>query len=252
MKVSWIGLAGALVVLPAFAGFTVVKPAPPPTVGSSQPLPALNLVATRLVGTPSGTIPVREGFGRQVPLADALQQIAPPGWHARLRSSTVTSFKRNQKVDWEGGRPWPEVLDILVNNEGLSAEVDFYQQLILIGDRSERPVNPTTLAASQPVVVKPVAPADPSTESYTIPAGTSISKGLTAYVKRFGWQMRWNTPEDCFVDTPIPIPAGDVESGVKYVMQVYHAQGGLLNSTQRLAKPNHTVVIEPMSAETRK
>lgn len=67
------------------------------------------------------------GFGRQVPLWFAVRQVVPKGvavtFLGDLQPDTVT-------VDWQGGRPWPEVLRGLVRHPGL--QVAFRPGAVLI------------------------------------------------------------------------------------------------------------------------
>jgi len=85
--------------------------------------------------------------------------------------------------------------------------------------------------------------------AYAIPAGTMLSRGLAAYVKRFGWSMRWNIPGDYMLDAQLPIPAGSMAEGVAYVIRAYQAQGGMLGDEPVFAQPNKIVVIKPTSVQ---
>lgn len=93
------------------------------------------------------------------------------------------------------------------------------------------------------------APAAVASSTYVIPAGTMLSDGLAQYVKRFGWSMRWNVPEDYRLDAALPIPMDTVTDGVGYVMRAYQAQGGLVNDVSVFSTPNKVVVIKNNQAE---
>ena len=60
------------------------------------------------------------GFGHQVPLSFAVRQVVPKGvavtFSDDLEPDTVI-------VDWQGGRPWPEVLRGLVRQPGLQVAI---------------------------------------------------------------------------------------------------------------------------------
>lgn len=94
-------------------------------------------------------------------------------------------------------------------------------------------------------VASVATPPAPGASIYVIPSGTMLSQGLTNYVKRFGWSMRWNVKDDYMLDAPLPIPAGSVSKGVTFVVHTYQMQGGLLGDTPLFAKPNRVVVIQP-------
>lgn len=96
----------------------------------------------------------------------------------------------------------------------------------------------------------PSASSTPATaQPYVIPAGEMISEGLAKYVKSFGWSLRWLVPPDYHLDAPFPIPAGlSMKDGVKYVVNTYQLQGGLIGDVPRFADPNQVVVIEPVTA----
>lgn len=85
-------------------------------------------------------------------------------------------------------------------------------------------------------------------EAFVIPAGRLLSQGLSDYVKRFGWSMRWLISDDYRLDAPLPIPAGAMRAGVKYVFNAYQSQGGLLGSVPDFHSPNKYVVVEPVTA----
>ncbi len=108
---------------------------------------------------------------------------------------------------------------------------------------------PATAAAFKPnphsAAASVAAPPAPGASIYVIPSGTMLSQGLTNYVKRFGWSMRWNVKDDYMLDAPLPIPAGSVSKGVTFVVHTYQMQGGLLGDTPLFATPNRVVVIQP-------
>lgn len=92
-------------------------------------------------------------------------------------------------------------------------------------------------------------PAGPNAYQFIIPTGTLLSRGLSDYVKRFGWTLRWLIPQDYRLDAPFPIPAGPMAHGVTYVVRAYQSQGGLLGDVPRFAGPNRVVVIQPVIAQ---
>lgn len=110
------------------------------------------------------------------------------------------------------------------------------------------PRRPATALALSEMPSSPAAP-----KPYVIPAGEMISEGLANYVKSFGWSLRWLVPPDYHLDAPFPIPAGlSMREGVKYVVNAYQLQGGLIGDIPRFADPNQVVVIQPVTPATAK
>lgn len=62
--------------------------------------------------------PLAYGFGRQVPLAFALRQIVPKGVAVGFADDLDPEAV---VVDWNGGRPWPDVLRSMLRQPGLQA-----------------------------------------------------------------------------------------------------------------------------------
>lgn len=105
-----------------------------------------------------------------------------------------------------------------------------------------------TTATRTGASVSDAAPS-PISAGYTIPPGTLLSRGLQAYVSSLGWSLRWNVDDDYMLDTPLPIPAGNVIDGVSYVIHTYHVQGGLVGEGAVFATPNRIVVIKPLTVK---
>ena len=86
-----------------------------PQGGTAEPA-AVSLRQRRPVVPQRMGPPLATGFGRQVPLSFAVRQVVPKGitvtYSEDLEPDAVT-------VDWQGGRPWPEVLRGLVRQPGL-------------------------------------------------------------------------------------------------------------------------------------
>lgn len=63
------------------------------------------------------------GFGKDMPLAIALEQILPKG----LVPAPAEGIDMGQKVTWEGGKPWQQVLNTMLAPKGLRARQDGQQ-----------------------------------------------------------------------------------------------------------------------------
>ena len=60
------------------------------------------------------------GFGKDVPLAIALEQIIPAGF----APAPAEDINMGQIVTWEGGKPWPDVLNATLAPLNLTASID--------------------------------------------------------------------------------------------------------------------------------
>lgn len=60
-----------------------------------------------------------QGFGRQVPLVMALQQIVPPNY----RYSFGPGVAPGQRINWNGGKPWKDVVADVARNNDLNVEI---------------------------------------------------------------------------------------------------------------------------------
>lgn len=70
------------------------------------------------VMTPNDSSDV-QGFGRQVPLVMALQQIVPPNY----RYSFGPGVAAGQRINWNGGKPWKDVVADVARNNDLNVEI---------------------------------------------------------------------------------------------------------------------------------
>lgn len=153
LKSGKIFLAGAFILLasPAWAGFqwkgsAPQKPAPvrpsqdaviwqeamPAPVMPAEKVDAVESKPVALVPahhmTPSETIEMPKeaeaspptdavsGFGKDLPLVIALQQVVPAGYQYSFSGGA----EPGAQVSWEGGKPWQDVLREMLSNTGLS------------------------------------------------------------------------------------------------------------------------------------
>ncbi|TAL63633.1 MAG: hypothetical protein EPN79_15880 [Burkholderiaceae bacterium] len=186
-------LAFALTTVPAHAGFEVVKPQPPAARPTVAPLPQ-GLAAIRYIGSPTGEIELRTGFGRDVKEAEALKQIVPKGWHAQLKQSLVGHFDPDRLVSWHGGKPWVQVLDVALSEQGLSADIDWDKQIVFVGDRADFIASRGDIPAAGAMTSKPpavAAPAKPKVPVWQAVAGNTLKDVMAAWAKSENWTLRW-------------------------------------------------------------
>lgn len=147
------------------------------------------LLAVNYIGEPSGDIEMRNGFGRDVKLTEALKQIAPEGWHAYLKEEVVGKFDKNRLVTWRGGRKWIEVLDILATDQALSIDVDWTKRQIYVGEKN--------FSFEKALASKAVTPAK---VFWVAKKGSSLRDSVTEWAQKAGWDVTW-VPQD--LDYPI-------------------------------------------------
>jgi hypothetical protein len=89
---------------------------PAPVAAAPMPVPQ----AIAPVPAPASDFAVVEGFGSDMPLALALQQIIPPGY--------ATSFDQSVNpgtiVSWDGGKPWDQIINDMIAPAKLEANVE--------------------------------------------------------------------------------------------------------------------------------
>lgn len=182
-----VGYAGFEVIDgPAEASPPVQKPAlaPAQRTGTKPAVPVaggFEFMGLNQIGIPDRSIAVISGFGRDVRLIDAIQQIAPSGWQVYIKDELLSSQPRS--VSWKGGRRWIEVLDILATDHALVIDVDWAKRGLFVGSRKAAPQ--TGHGASSLV--------------WVAKTGSTLRESLAEWGKRAGWQVVW-TPA---IDYPI-------------------------------------------------
>jgi len=97
-------------------GVTSAAPVAVAPVDPAAPSPALApFVAATPLPEPVEAGDVLSGFGSDLPLVIALQQVVPAGY----QYSFAEGVHLGQPVSWEGGKPWQHVLSDMLAKEGL-------------------------------------------------------------------------------------------------------------------------------------
>jgi len=76
---------------------------------------------------PAEVSDVLAGFGADLPLVIALQQVVPPGY----QYSFAEGVNLGQPVSWEGGKAWKQVLEDMLAKEGLGFRVK--ENIVVVG-----------------------------------------------------------------------------------------------------------------------
>jgi|GEM_PF-1227064 len=126
------------------------------TTAAQQPSPALApFVAQTPLEQPVETGDVIAGFGSDLPLAIALQQVVPPGH----QFSFAEGVNPGVKVSWEGGKSWQAVLTDMLATQGLGYRVR--DNVVVVGYFPATPAAAmTTQAPATDAPMSITAPAD--------------------------------------------------------------------------------------------
>jgi len=113
---------------------------------------------------------VVSGFGSDLPLAVALQQVTPPGY----RYSFTDGADPGVLVSWEGGRDWKSVMGDMLGRSGLSYKMN--DNVVTVSRSAPAPV-PSAATASAPIPLARPAPA--------APAAAPKAAGSQSWMERF-------------------------------------------------------------------
>ena len=107
-----------------------------------------------------------QGFGKDLPLAIALRQIAPAQYAYRFEQGVSAG----QKVSWQGGKPWPHVLSDMLAESGL--------QVVIVGNviSVQRSGTPTAEAPAEKSVEAEQAMAAPAADRVEEPPAQASAK----------------------------------------------------------------------------
>ncbi len=113
--VGWDGKAAA----PASAPVAAAAPTMPVETEPVSPALAPFAPATPAPAAAAAPTDVVAGFGRDLPLVIALQQVAPAGH----QFSFASGVNPGVMVSWEGGKPWQQVITDMLAPQGLSYQL---------------------------------------------------------------------------------------------------------------------------------
>lgn len=116
------------VAIPAAEGRVAINPAPlqaPAPASAAAPVaqPAFTAAPVQAQAAPASAPasgPALEGFGSDIPLVMALQQIVPPDYTYVFAGGV----NPGESVSWEGGKGWTQVLNDMLLSKGLGASIN--------------------------------------------------------------------------------------------------------------------------------
>ena len=111
---------------------------------------------------------VVQGFGSDLPLALALQQVVP----ASYAYSFADDINPGLRVSWNGGKPWDQVVSDMVAPMNMSARVD--DNTVRIEKASAVMVKPQSITSSEPSIARQNI-RDPGVISSGVPENTALT-----------------------------------------------------------------------------
>lgn len=147
---------------PLPAGGVMISPNP---LGTSEPPVFQNAPASAFISGPAPNITIAEGFGNDVPLALALQQILP----SRFAYAFDPAINVGARVSWNGGRNWDVVIADMITPLGYSFVIQNNVVRIISGSNAFH-YAPAPLAPLPPAAgVVPLPPVSVSPPVATLP-----------------------------------------------------------------------------------
>lgn len=171
---SWDGSA------PAAPAWNESAPATPAdTTPAQSPSPALApFVAETPLPEPVEAGDVLAGFGTDLPLVIALQQVVPPGY----QYSFAEGVNLGQPVSWEGGKAWQQVLSDMLAKEGLGYRLQ--QNIVVVGYFPPEETAPAVNMMDAPAATAAVPEAAPITWNEAAPAAEAPKMGEPVTIRR--------------------------------------------------------------------
>jgi len=111
----------------------------------------LDLAYSPVTERGSGTAVQVPGFADDIPFASAMSMIVPRGWQV-YEDDSFDRKKLPEKVSFNGGKPWTDVLKDMGERYALAFHIDWYDRTIML--KEGRP-SPVMQAARIPVIAEP-------------------------------------------------------------------------------------------------
>lgn len=151
---------------------------------------------------------VVQGFGRDVPLVLALQQIVP----ANYRYSFDPGINPGMRVSWTGGQPWKNVVSELAQSHNMNADIVSNVVAFRKNDAADfdAPM-PASVAAPMPIAVadEPYMPGDP--KPLRAPEGMQPLQPVVTMPHNTGMREQLAQARRDAAGLPKPAPAAPVK-----------------------------------------
>lgn len=163
-----------------------------------------------------------EGFGKDIPLAVAMRQVVPPAYSL----SFAPGLDQGKPVSWNGGRPWTDVVNDMLNNRKLHANLNGNTILI-----SEGMGAALTLPASEaPAMVgeniawlqdSPAGIIDMTRQSkWEAAAGQSLHDTLESWSRKANVELAWQGGRDLPISSAFTYE-GTFDQAVDSLLSLY-------------------------------
>lgn len=178
----------------SFAGFVDSREAPSSIHRVSSPVSITGFAAIKkeVVG----------GMGRDMPLKNALERITPKTY------SLVIKNMWDEKVSWQGGVDWTDVLSAIASAANMTVFIDTDKQTVTV--QSE---NSKTDASAQ----------KESEATWTVKSGATLRETFTNWEGQSGWRVSWDAPE-LVAEADVTIN-GKFETAVEMVIEALNRSG---------------------------
>ena len=181
--------------------------------------------ASAYVVTPKAETDVVVGFGSDIPLALALQQIAPAGY----TFSFGESVNPGAKVSWNGGKSWQAVMDGMLTSLGLTSDIQgniiaihytakTYDQTYRSTPTAEEKVEPAPSyarsAITDPMEASSQQPISlQASQSWSAHKGDSLKDTLKNWADSGSFQIEWQAMHDFSLAENIDV-SGDLRAAL--------------------------------------
>lgn len=129
-----------------------------------------------VIGVPGKELPVKEGFGHDLTLVEALGQLMPRDYSIRTFGTSDA-----RKYSWRGGKDWVSILkEMTIDEPGLQIEVDHAEKLVVI--RGNTIMTETATGGSKLWEIRT--------------SDVMISRALRRWGEEGGYQVIWESPKD--------------------------------------------------------
>lgn len=157
-----------LLLLPglSFAGFSDNREVPSSNQKTTSPISVTGFAAIKkeIVG----------GMGRDMPIKSAIEQITPKAYTVIFKSIL------DDKVSWQGGVDWTDVLATVALTSNISVVVDTDKQTVTV----------------QKVVGNSAEPSHKeAVATWNVRAGATLRETFANWASQSGWQLSWEAPE---------------------------------------------------------
>lgn len=222
-------------------------------VQSTKVLPSVNLISVSQVGTPTASEPVR-GWANDIELMTALKQVVPNGWKAKK----VGNVDMSQKVSWQGGKPWVDILGNIATTSGFSAKVDWTnKEVTVIGSTaaitstsgknpfSTNNTNTTTKIGSSSLnsAISTTPVVSSYSQTWLLSKNKTLKENIQDWATKAGWTVSWDAPDYRIVaDVTLTGSLDDKNGPIARIIAAYQTAEQPLIA--RLSEGNKVIRIE--------